>query len=241
VDNDLVTIGTFALLSGLSVPMLRNYDELGLLKPADVDTRTGYRRYQRSQLERARTIRALRRIELPLEDVRRVLEGDDLEIRSGLGAHRARLAERSRAFDQMVEIVETYLKEGIAMQTEAAGVRFAALNLGVKSQAELDTAREFWGSLLGAELEDWGLGSKQMRVGRDEQFFMFNIRVRSEDEPHYGHAAAFGLSVDDLDDFHRRALAAGAKEHYSPTDSDVMPRHSRFEDPVGNRVVVFQQ
>jgi DNA-binding transcriptional MerR regulator len=241
VDGDLMNIGTFALLSGLSVPTLRHYDEIGLLEPAEVDARTGYRRYRRGQLERAGTIRALRSVDLPLEDVRRVLEGDDLEARSVLEAHRDRLVVQSHAFDQMVEVIEGYLKEGFCMQAQAVGVRFAALNLGVKSQAELETAQAFWGSVFGAELEDWGLGSQQMRVGPDDQFFMFNIRVRSEDEPHYGHAAAFGLAVDDLDAFHRRALDAGAKEHYPPTDSDVMPRHSRFEDPVGNRVVVFQQ
>lgn len=228
MDAELVTIGTFALLSGLSVPALRHYDEVGVLKPAEVDPRTGYRRYRRTQLKFARTIRVLRRVDLPLEDIRRVLEGDGMVARSVLEVHLDRLVRQSRAVDQMVALVESYMKEGIAMQAQAVGVRFAALNLGVKSQAELDAARGFWGSLFGAELEDWGLGSQQMRVGTDDQFFMFNIRVRSEDEAHYGHAAAFGLAVDDLDDFHRRALAAGAKEHYPPTDSDVMPRHSRF-------------
>lgn len=121
-----------------------------------------------------------------------------------------------------------------------AGARVVALNLGVTSQAELDRARAFWGSVLGTPLADWGEGSQQLRLGPDEAFSFFNIRIRSAHEPHYGHRSAFGLAVDDVDDFHRRALAAGATEHFGPRDGEGMPRHSRFEDPVGNRVVLWQ-
>ncbi len=120
------------------------------------------------------------------------------------------------------------------------GARVVALNLGVTSQAELDRARAFWGAVLGSPLEDWGQGSQQLRLGPDEASCLFNIRIRSAHEPHYGHRSAFGLAVDDVDDFHRRALAAGAVEQFAPTDGHGMPRHSRFEDPVGNRVVLWQ-
>ncbi len=51
---------------------------------------------------------------------------------------------------------------------------------------------------------------------------------------------AFGLSVPDVDAVHQRALAAGAKEHYPPVDGENQPRHSLFEDPVGNRCVLWQ-
>ena len=43
--DDLLPIGRFARLSGLSVGALRHHDELDLLRPADVASSTGYRRY----------------------------------------------------------------------------------------------------------------------------------------------------------------------------------------------------
>jgi len=52
--DDLLSIGRFARLSGLSVGALRHYDETGLLAPAEVDRFTGYRRYRRDQLATAR-------------------------------------------------------------------------------------------------------------------------------------------------------------------------------------------
>ena len=50
MDDDLRSIGRFARLAGLSVGALRHYDELDLLRPADIDRFTGYRRYRRAQL-----------------------------------------------------------------------------------------------------------------------------------------------------------------------------------------------
>ena len=44
-SGELVGVGAFAQLSGLTVETLRHYHQVGLLVPAQVDDRTGYRRY----------------------------------------------------------------------------------------------------------------------------------------------------------------------------------------------------
>jgi DNA-binding transcriptional MerR regulator len=86
--DELMVIGRFARLSGLSVGTLRHYDELGLLEPADVDGETGYRRYRPGQLPQARAIRRLRDLDMSLDQIRAVLASGDLDL---LKAHRARL------------------------------------------------------------------------------------------------------------------------------------------------------
>ena len=45
--EQLMSIGRFARLTGLTVKALRHYDEVGLLRPAAVDPGTGYRSYAR--------------------------------------------------------------------------------------------------------------------------------------------------------------------------------------------------
>jgi protein phosphatase len=67
---ELLTIGAFAAASGLSPKALRLYDDLGLLAPAEVDARTGYRRYHPDQLEHALLVAWLRRLGLPLARIR---------------------------------------------------------------------------------------------------------------------------------------------------------------------------
>ena len=53
-------IGDFSKLSRVSVKTLRYYDELGLLKPANVDDFTGYRYYVIDQMPRLNRILALK-------------------------------------------------------------------------------------------------------------------------------------------------------------------------------------
>jgi DNA-binding transcriptional MerR regulator len=71
-----MTIGEFARRARLSPKALRIYADLGLVVPAEVDPASGYRLYDESQLERARSVALLRRLEMPLATIARVLELD---------------------------------------------------------------------------------------------------------------------------------------------------------------------
>ncbi|MET3807240.1 DNA-binding transcriptional MerR regulator [Nakamurella sp. UYEF19] len=62
-----------ATLSGLPVSALRFYDGAGVLPPSKVDPFTGYRFYLSSQVSKARLVAHLRRVGLPLDDIRTVL------------------------------------------------------------------------------------------------------------------------------------------------------------------------
>ncbi|MFB6889656.1 MerR family transcriptional regulator [Kitasatospora sp. NPDC056327] len=73
MESDLRSIGELARDSGLSVSTLRFYDGAGVLAPARVDPRTGYRWYAPGQLADARLLARLRRVGMPLADVRAVL------------------------------------------------------------------------------------------------------------------------------------------------------------------------
>ena len=102
MDDELLEIGRFSVVSGLSVPALRHYDDVGVLKPTEVDPRTSYRRYHPSQVAQARMICSLRGVDLPIDDIRDVLAAaDESQVRSVLLRHQARLAERAERLDQV--------------------------------------------------------------------------------------------------------------------------------------------
>jgi DNA-binding transcriptional MerR regulator len=71
--NQYLSLGRFAKTGQLSRKALRLYDELDILVPDYVDPSSGYRYYSPDQLEKARFIRMLRGMEMPLADIRRVL------------------------------------------------------------------------------------------------------------------------------------------------------------------------
>lgn len=97
--KNLIPIGRFSRLCRLTIPALRHYDELGLLRPALVDPDTGYRYYSLAQAEEAERIRLLRSIEMPLDEIRALLrEQDAAAAQRLLDAHRRRLEDRIEAF-----------------------------------------------------------------------------------------------------------------------------------------------
>lgn len=70
---DLMAIGAFAERTRLSQKALRLYDRLGLLLPARTDPVTGYRYYRPDQVEAARLVAILRRLDMPLPAIADVL------------------------------------------------------------------------------------------------------------------------------------------------------------------------
>ena len=69
----MLKIGEFSKLSRVSVRMLRHYDEIGLLKPAEIDRFTDYRYYREDQLPTAGRIAALKDMGFSLADIVRIL------------------------------------------------------------------------------------------------------------------------------------------------------------------------
>lgn len=93
----LLTIGEFSRLSRISIRMLRHYDERGLLPPAAVDPRTGYRSYSHHQFRTAERIRALRDVGCPIAEIGPLVAQDDPEaLRAGLERQRERLLADER-------------------------------------------------------------------------------------------------------------------------------------------------
>ena len=113
--EDLLNIGAFAAATGLTIPALRHYDEIGLLKPAQVDPGSGYRRYHRSQINDARLVCGLRAVGVPIDDVRAVVSRPAGQVLSALDAHRERLVAQLREVSQRIAAVDEFIEKGTPM------------------------------------------------------------------------------------------------------------------------------
>jgi DNA-binding transcriptional MerR regulator len=92
--HDGLPIGDFSRATHLTVKTLRYYHRVGLLEPADVDPDTGYRRYTTDQIPAAQIIRRFRDLDMPVDEVRKVLAAPDIDTRNQLiAAHLNRLEE----------------------------------------------------------------------------------------------------------------------------------------------------
>jgi DNA-binding transcriptional MerR regulator len=123
--QDLLPIGRFARLSGLTVKALRHYDAIGLLRPAFVDESSSYRYYALPQVREAEAIRRLRSLEVPLDEVAALLHADPATLRERLAVHRARLEGRVVETEQILATLDRLIhgeEELVSEQTLALNV-----------------------------------------------------------------------------------------------------------------------
>jgi len=242
-DDELMTIGRFARLTGLSVGTLRHYDEVGLLSPASVDPATGYRRYRGGQARRARQIRMLRWDDLPIEEIRQVLDDPTGAVaRDVLASHRRRLERQRDLLTARIRDAGRFAEEGMTMPAVQAGCRPAQIKIAVD---DIDASVAFYVKAFGfrydvvqrteqADYSAFIFGT----YGQDD-FFLLHL-ITGQERMDLPGRSTFGLLVEDLDACHAGAVDAGATEAVAPHDAEGMPRCSAIRDPSGNWVWLYQ-
>jgi DNA-binding transcriptional MerR regulator len=118
----MFSIGEFARFGEVSVRTLRHYDEIGLLRPAQVDPVTGYRGYSAGQLGQLNRVIALKELGLSLAQARRLLDGITLdELRGMLLLRRAQLEHELEERQNQLLRVEArlqYIEKEAAMPAD---------------------------------------------------------------------------------------------------------------------------
>ena len=109
----MIRIGYFSRISQVAVSTLRYYDDVGLLKPIEVDRLTSYRYYSFDQLPRLNRILALKDLGFSLEEIARMVT-EDLpadQLRGMLRLKRSELREQVQEAFSRLERVEARLKQ----------------------------------------------------------------------------------------------------------------------------------
>ncbi len=115
----MFAIGEFARHGRVSVRMLRHYDAIGLLEPVRVDSATGYRFYEASQLSRLNRIVALKDLGFSLQQVASMLDQQVTvaELRGMLMLRQAELQQQIASDTARLAQVEARL---VAIESEAS-------------------------------------------------------------------------------------------------------------------------
>lgn len=239
-NEGLLSIGSFSLLAGLSVPALRHYDDVGVIKPAFVDPATGYRYYDPNQVRTARLIRALRAVDLPVDELKDVLETQDEEyVRSVLSDHRERLAERSTVLSAQLEALDEYIEKGVAVPL-VRGNRIAMVNVAVH---DVEREKKFYEDVFGVEFQG------ETHEGQVAKHYQGNFGTWPEDnfflmqlfeDPERAGTVNIGFLCEDLEGTYKKALAAGGIDCHAPKDLPGMPRVAQVMDPSGNDLGLYQ-
>ncbi|RBY81680.1 MerR family transcriptional regulator [Geodermatophilus sp. TF02-6] len=134
------SISQLARLAGISSRTLRHYHDIGLLVPSRISS-SGYRWYGRRQLLRLQRILLLRELDVPLSQMREILDGQTDEL-TALRRHRGELVGERDRLQQVIDTVERTIATLCGDSTVSDEEFFAGLAVG-RSRLREDLADRY--------------------------------------------------------------------------------------------------
>lgn len=107
------TVQKLAELAGVSTRTLRYYDEIGILKPARINS-SGYRIYGRAEVDRLQQILFYRELGVKLDKIKDIITSSSFDEIAALKEHREKLLEKRTQLDLIITNVDKTIamKEG---------------------------------------------------------------------------------------------------------------------------------
>lgn len=113
-ENEMLTVHQVADLTGVSIRTLHYYDEIDLLCPAQV-TDTGYRMYDEEELKRLEHILFFRELDLPLKEIKRLMDGPDFDDDDLMQRHRNLLAIKRDRLNALIDRINAHMRGDVHM------------------------------------------------------------------------------------------------------------------------------
>ena len=105
-------IGEVAQMYHISMGTLRHYEKEGLVQPECIDPENGYRYYGVCQLEVLNTIRYLRTLDMPLEEIREFIQNRDIPvIEEKLKKQKELIEHKRRELEQIERKIDHRLRQ----------------------------------------------------------------------------------------------------------------------------------
>lgn len=103
------TVKEVSNLTGISVRTLHYYDEIGLLKPTEC-SEAGYRLYDDKVLERLQQILFFREFDIPLKEIKSILDNPGLDKKQILRSQRQMLELKKERLVRLISSIDDILK-----------------------------------------------------------------------------------------------------------------------------------
>ena len=112
------TVKDVSEIAGVSIRPLRYYADIGLLKPPEL-TEAGYRLYNDKALEKLQEIMFYGELEIPLSDIKIILENPFYDKKQALLAQKALLEQKRNRLNGIIELISDVVKGVNTMSFEA--------------------------------------------------------------------------------------------------------------------------
>src|SRR5215208_4413506 len=117
----MFTVKQLSKLAGVTPRTLHHYDEIGLLKPSRVGE-NGYRYYGEESVLRLQQILFYRELDIPLEDIKKIMGRRDFDVLGALQSHKDALKKQVTRLNRLITTVDNtinHLKGNTIMSDKA--------------------------------------------------------------------------------------------------------------------------
>jgi DNA-binding transcriptional MerR regulator len=117
----MFTVKQLSKLAGVTPRTLHHYDAIGLLKPSRVGA-NGYRYYGRDSVLRLQQILFYRELDIPLEEIKKIMGHRDFDVLGALSSHREALQKQVTRLNRLLHTVDNTINhlKGNTMMSEKA-------------------------------------------------------------------------------------------------------------------------
>ena len=206
MDAKLFSIGEMARLFHLSVSSIRHYERLGLVAPEYVDPQTGYRYYSPRQFEPFNTIRYLRALDMPLDEIEDFLHNREVDkMEEKLCRQKAIVSEKQRELARIERKINAQLQRLRGAQSA---------DLGRIEIVRVPPCRIFWTEnyTTAQEPESFEISTSRLAAAQTEAIIFlgkvgFSISEEHLRERRYSRYDGAFLLLDEADRFDGALLA----------------------------------
>lgn len=160
-------------ISGVSIRTLRYYDQTGLLQPSCI-TEAGYRLYDETALEKLQQILFWKELELPLVDIKKIMETPNYDRKQALLTQKALLEHKRNRLNGIIELIDDVMEGVNTMNFEAFNDedvnKILDHSLALQSEASLKAIAQKFGSVeafrefVGENLKDEKTGAQLIQL-----------------------------------------------------------------------------
>ena len=104
----MFTVKQLSRLAHITPRTLHYYDEIGLFKPSLIGE-NGYRYYAEDSLLRLQQILLYRELDLPIQEIKKILESSDFEVMNALESHKLLIHQRILHLQRLAHTVDDTL------------------------------------------------------------------------------------------------------------------------------------
>lgn len=200
------TVQKLGKLAGVSTRTLRYYDEIGILKPARINS-SGYRIYGEAEIDQLQQILFYRELDVSLENIKKIIASPVFDRTEALKEHREKLLAKRAQLDQLIANVNKTLAVADGGMTMSNKEKFEGFKQKMIDDNEVKYGKEIRAKYGNEQIDK---SNQKIKAMSEEQYAEVE-RLGEEVRTTLAKAVATGNPAGELAqkaaDLHRRWLS----------------------------------